>query len=111
MNAAEIAAAYWFALVGGFLVAMHLAEMRDRGDLNLFWKVNGAPFVLAGWLLDVGFNFTAGVLMFADPTWADITFSSRVEREANGVPGWRRALARWWARQLNRVRKGHIHVR
>lgn len=97
----------WFGTLTAYLAVMNLARMKREGTLTRFWKINGLPIGVVGWLLDFTWNQTLGVLLFGELAH-ELLFSHRVQRWVDVGPGrrWERALG--WARELNAVSPGHI---
>lgn len=109
MKALLTFAVAWFTLAGAFVLVMHAKKLRDEGNLTLFWKVNIAPWAVAGSVLDIAFNVLVGWIVFAEsPVPREVMFSSRVKRHYRESDGWRWHVAAWWARQLNSIDPGHI---
>lgn len=103
----------WIGVVWAFVAVMHGKARMESGELTLFWKVHLLPLAAIGVVLDVAFNFTFGVVMFAELP-RELMFSSRVQRHYNGgttlrpSSPWQVALARFWGRQLNQMAEFHI---
>lgn len=53
-------------------------------------KTMGVVVVLIGALIDIGFNWTAGLALGITPDW---TFSQKCGRLKYGAPGWRQSFA------------------
>ncbi len=117
-------ASIWLGVMVLFIVVMHAKVIVAEQELTLFWKVHLYPLAAVGILLDWVFNWSFGVVMFAELppiTWEpvgrfslpipELLFSSRVGRHVEHSSGWRLKLALFWARQLNQIDPGHIRTR
>ena len=91
--AATIFAA-WILWVG-FVAIMHIRRVKQKYGLTKSIKVVGAPLLVFGYILDVGFNWIAGTAMFVDIP-REKTFSNRLERYVKEDYGTiRRKVARY----------------
>lgn len=96
------AVAVWFGVNTIYVVAMAAKAALASGRLTLYWKVMLAPAAVLGVVLDFVFQFTFGWLMFLEtPFRGGPMFSGRVQYHYSNSSGWRKRLARFWARNLN----------
>lgn len=99
----------WFTVHWAYVLVMAAKAALESGRLTLYWKVMLLPAAVLGGVLDFAFQFTFGWLMFAEtPFRGGAFFSGRVQHHYRNSDGWRRALAGFWARNLNVFDSGHI---
>lgn len=84
-----LAAAYVLWLL--FLAVMALKHAADDKRLNRTALVLAVPAVGAAGLLDIGFNWSVGLLLGVTP---DLTFSQKCGR-LKQADDWRAPVARW----------------
>lgn len=92
-----------------YVLVMAAKAAMERGTLTPYWTAVLSIAAVIGVVLDFVFQFTFGWLMFAEtPFRGGLMFSGRVQHHFRHGAGWRKALAGFWARNLNVFDPDHI---
>ena len=68
------------------------ALLANWKTLRLEVKAAGAVVIAVGWMIDIAFNWTIGLVLGSTP---DLTFSQKCGRLKYEAEGWRRSVA-WY---------------
>jgi hypothetical protein len=93
-----LAMAVYFGVHWSYVAIM--AAKAKRAQLTPYWYAVLTPLIVIGFVLDILFNLTFGLMFLEKPRW-ELMFSSRVQRHYRHSTGWRKRLAVFWARNLN----------
>lgn len=105
MATLAVLVALWFGVHWMYVLAMSAKAAIERDALTAYWWVMLAPAALLGFVLDIAFNYSFGLMFLAKPE--RYVFSKTVQHHYSNSDGWRLGLAKFFARQLN-VFDNHI---
>ena len=86
------AALYLWLFWGLYVLVMGLYRAKLDGKLSKPLMVLGAPYLVAGYLMDVAANFVLASILFLEPP-RELTLTSRLKRHLKTDIGWRYLVA------------------
>lgn len=98
--------ACYVVVVNMFSSVTHAQRIVENGgDLALALKAPLYVGAAVGLAADVGFNWSAGVIIYGD--FHDFLFTSHSERHLHEPSGWRHDRAVYWCEQMDLFQENH----